>query len=733
MVPLPDVAVHRILNVLNVYRGNGPGGPLGLTLSAQELESLRASADLPLTEEHDGHLVVDQAGVVALLLAMFKKQYSATESRLARLEQVFDSAGRSMVEWLATEQPPSGDDDATARNIAALLKEPDSKVDAILRLVKKLGAAECLALVEYAVSAKATGEQYAANSVGGVFFKLAKAAVKRQGAGSQDPTRSSTIATPLLLRAYQTRLITHIVQHPKCLLVLPPGFGKTVIAVRVLEHHARQSGKIALLVVPTNVLAEQHAANVARYAERPHSIRVVQLSAGVCSEGGKPFSLVSSSWSDWAASDKTVFAVITAGMLESGMAPESTNQGLRGFSWTHVGAVAIDEVHNARGDHPMRLVLDRIQECADNTSPIFVLGMTASPFTKPRSTEHAKREIAQLALGRIGPGTRGFGLDHSDEFLVSAAKLEVARVAEHTNPSETRFRARLGESLRGLARILGVLDEVEDGDGPAPVNVASLVRIAGSRARAAKLPTERVIAQATHAIAELVLSARELRGAGMAAGPLGEVLGQLATAASQSPPDDRIEEAYELARQLIEDWVGLEENDEPTMAHIARIVQEQLRSNPASVVMVRTLGRVSARYVHKFLSERHTVKAVLALGLGSGKYDENYSLKSLREARDAVANGAANVIVGTSVLQEGLDLSACDLVLCVSVEAVRSGAQLHQQRGRVRADGGRLIVLAHSDTDASFVACAEAQERSGKRGVAQLIDDQVICSDFSVG
>ena len=69
-------------------------------------------------------------------------------------------------------------------------------------------------------------------------------------------------------------------------------------------------------------------------------------------------------------------------------------------------------------------------------------------------------------------------------------------------------------------------------------------------------------------------------------------------------------------------------------------------------------------------------------------------------ALEQFALDTVKVLVGTSMIEEGIDLSSCDTVITYSVEGIlHSGKSVIQNAGRARKAGARMFVFCDGVRD----------------------------------
>ncbi|MFQ5815379.1 MAG: helicase-related protein [Candidatus Hydrothermarchaeaceae archaeon] len=147
--------------------------------------------------------------------------------------------------------------------------------------------------------------------------------------------------------------------------------------------------------------------------------------------------------------------------------------------------------------------------------------------------------------------------------------------------------------------------------------------------------------------------------------------------------------------------------------------------------------RDSAERITTELDKLGGIKPVRFVGQASRESDRGLSQREQLEILDAFREGAYNVLVATSVAEEGLDIPKVDLV--VFYEPVPSEIRSIQRRGRTgRARAGKVVVLMTKGTrDEGFYWSSFHKERRMRRileelkGAAKTEIEQRALKDFS--
>ena len=137
--------------------------------------------------------------------------------------------------------------------------------------------------------------------------------------------------------------------------------------------------------------------------------------------------------------------------------------------------------------------------------------------------------------------------------------------------------------------------------------------------------------------------------------------------------------------------------EHPKLELARKIVSEQLKERPDSRVIVFTNYRDTAEIVTNSLSRVAGIVPVRFVGQGSRQKDKGLTQKQQVEILNKFRAGEYNVLVATSVAEEGLDIPSTDLVLFY--EPVPSEIRSIQRKGRTgRQHKGRVVVLVTKGT-----------------------------------
>jgi Fanconi anemia group M protein len=163
----------------------------------------------------------------------------------------------------------------------------------------------------------------------------------------------------------------------------------------------------------------------------------------------------------------------------------------------------------------------------------------------------------------------------------------------------------------------------------------------------------------------------------------------------------------------------------PKFSKTRILLAETLGIEEGERVIVFTESRDTAEALTDFLSESFDVRRFV--GQGDKEGSDGMTQKEQQETLDAFRNGEFEVLVSTSVAEEGLDVPEVDLVLFF--EPVPTAIRSIQRKGRTgRQTEGRVVVLLAEDTrDEAFfwISRRREQEMEDELNALKSVADEI--------
>jgi len=489
-------------------------------------------------------------------------------------------------------------------------------------------------------------------------------------------------------RGYQANL-ARIAGKADTLVVLPTGMGKTVVALLSLADALQAGARRILILAPTRPLVEQHAAFLKGVLADPWPGRVHCLTGTVGTEKRAAAYSGDAEGAIVVATPQVVQNDLVGGRLDPAT-----------LDW-----VVFDEAHRAIGDYPYTFIGGELQRKAPKVRR---LGLTASPGHEVRKIDEVRNhlglahvEIRTPADSDVAPYVQAIDMEWEALPLPPTMGAVSAKLQEAL---AERIRALKGMGLlagtgsrpnrKDLLLLGGELQSrLARTSNPEPQLFSAL----SVQAQAMKLQhaIEQVETQGAAAFVEYLETMRA------------EAAGPKPTKASRSILEDpRVNEAYHVAR--------FDDAENPKLGRTGTLVQDQLEKDADARIIVFTHYRSTCELVCNHLAKLKGVRPVLFVGQARKGTQDGLTQKEQREVLDRFRAGTHNVLVATSVAEEGLDIPDTDLV--VFFEPIPSEIRSIQRRGRTgRQRAGRVVVLMTKGTQ------DEAAHWSARRKESQMV------------
>jgi ERCC4-related helicase len=471
------------------------------------------------------------------------------------------------------------------------------------------------------------------------------------------------------------------------LVVVPTGLGKTVVALMVLLARL-ELGKV-LFLAPTRPLVEQHASFLKNALQDE---TMVAFMTGETAPEERALT--------WR---RARIAVSTPQVVENDLLS-------RRIDLKDVSLIIFDEAHRAVGNYAYVYIAERY---AREAGTPLVLGITASPGSQIDKIEEI---CANLGIESIETKTEA---DPDVQPFVHHREIEwvKVRVPEELLKVRQAIQEVLAERIDDINHL-----------GLVPTRITSrtskkelLDLQALLRSSAARSPNPSLF-KGISVMAEVLklhhaVELAETQGTDSLARYFQRLAGE-ASSKSGSKASRRIMQDPTI-RQAV---AALLETDveHPKLAASLQILNEQLKSKPDSRIMVFTNYRDTASALLKFLQQEPAIRAERFVGQSSRSDDLGLTQRKQAAILEKFKAGEYNVLIATSVGEEGIDIPSTDLVLFY--EPVPSEIRSIQRKGRTgRARAGRVVVMMAKGTrDEAYYWISDRKERTMQKQIRDL-------------
>jgi len=499
---------------------------------------------------------------------------------------------------------------------------------------------------------------------------------------------SNEILKNLIPRKYQQEIFENC-KDKNCLVILPTGIGKTLIALMLtIYSQQKHPGTKTVFLAPTRPLAEQHL----KYFEKnlPELFAEMTLFTGKI-DAKKRRDL-------WQNSD-IIFSTpqCIANDIKKGL-----------YDLTDVSLLIEDECHRCLKNYAYTFVAKYYKEQAKNQQ---ILGMTASPGTESET-------IKKIALN-LGIETIELRTGESEDVKEYLQELEFEPI-KLDYPPEFKEISNL---------IRGIYDKkIEELKNRKllfkPANKITLLELQGN-----------IMGQITRGSKNVQLFA----GATACAQALKLThLIELLETQTLHTANNYIQNIFEQARenkskavkQIVQRpefnqaYIKLTELigknlEHPKLVVLKDLIETSIAQNPKNKTIVFSQYRDTVSKIVKELNKIQGITAKEFLGQ-TKKGESGLSQKEQQQIMEEFRRGEINTIAATSIAEEGLDIPEVNAV--IFYEPIPSAIRSIQRRGRTaRLMKGKLTILITKDTlDEIFYYSSKAKEKRMHKAIENV-------------
>ncbi len=485
-------------------------------------------------------------------------------------------------------------------------------------------------------------------------------------------------------REYQENIV-NTCKDKNVLVVLPTGIGKTAIALMLginrLNLHA--NSKI-IICSPTKPLCQQHVETFKKNTNIPQSRIFLYTGASNPAERKKMWDL----GLVIVATPQTIESDLEAGRIDL----------------NDVSLLVIDEAHRSRAAYATTVVAKIYN---DSKSPMKkILALTASPG----HTKDKVKEICEhLFIDDIEIRTEG------DIDVKSYVQEKTAEIIEVDFPPVI---AEVHGTLRSLFReCVKELSHVGFNKPVAVVNKKDLLllqlRLQGEvkRKNASAFYGLSLVARAIKLdfIAELL----ETQGIAQALEYLENLENESSKAAKSIVSNKHVQNVKARLKTLVEG-----KTLHPKMLKFAELVHNQLSQAPSSKIIVFANYRSTVEALSNLVKNIPSARPVMLMG-----QKEGITQKMQLETLSRFEKGDYNILLATSIGEEGLSIGSLDLA--IFYDHVASAIRRIQRAGRVaRIKPGRVVYIVTKNTrDAAFFWKSQRDEKTMNQVLLRMKTD----------
>ncbi|NXJ14957.1 IFIH1 protein, partial [Odontophorus gujanensis] len=531
----------------------------------------------------------------------------------------------------------------------------------------------------------------------------------------EDEAESRASPEPdLILRDYQMEVAKPALDGENIIICLPTGSGKTRVAVYITKDHldkkkkASESGKVIVLVnkVP---LVEQHLRREFNpFLKRWY--RVIGLSGD---------SELKISFPEVVRRNDVI--ICTAQILENSLlnATEDDEGKINHFLFCvfppDFSLIIIDECHHTQKEGVYNNIMRRYlkekiknKKLAKENKPLIpqpqILGLTASPGvggarTYSKAEEHILKICANLDACKIMTVT-----EHASQ-LKDQVKEPFKKTVIADDKRRDPFRERIIEIMKEIEKYCQLYPKSEFGSQPYEQWVIREERKAAKEEKR----KERVCAEhlkkyndalqindtirMVDAYNHLNNFYKELKRKKT----VGSDDDEEPLVSKQDETDEFLLGLFHAKKKQLKELARKPEYDNENLMKLRNTLMEEFTKTEESRGIIFTKTRQSALALYHWIMdnpkfEEVGIKAHYLIGAGHNSETKPMTQNEQREVIDKFRVGSINLLIATTVAEEGLDIKECNIVIRYGL--VTNEIAMVQARGRARADESTYALVA---------------------------------------
>ena len=483
-------------------------------------------------------------------------------------------------------------------------------------------------------------------------------------------------------RKYQQNLAMSVLKKGNTMIIAPTAMGKTVVAALVAAERLKHNKDSKILILaPSKPLTLQHEKSFKNFL----STSVVSLTGNDKPSDRKKL------WED----NQVICA--TPQTVESDIIS-------REYNFTDVSLIIFDECHHAVGSYSYVYLAQKYVQQAKNQ---LILGLTASPGWEEKKIKEVSRNIYVneiIIKSEDDP-------DVAPYFNFVQTKWIKVKLTPELQEIKNLINDTLKMRLKTLKK-LGIIDSIAK-----PSKREVLVEQARLQQKIASesMPKKEYFTGVS-ILTEVIniMHSQELLET-QSIKTLNNYFNKLEkkkTKAARSLKNDyKFNKAVMLARKYQEKGI-----DHPKMIRLIQLLEQILKENKDNKIIVFSQFRDTTKSIYENC-EKHNINALRFYGQASRDNDKGLSQKKQIETIDAFKNEDYNVLISTSVAEEGIDIPSVDYVILY--EPVPSEIRMIQRKGRTgrKHQGEMFILMTKGTLDESYYWSSQRKERAMRNTV----------------
>lgn len=505
-------------------------------------------------------------------------------------------------------------------------------------------------------------------------------------------------------RIYQQVLAANTLKNGNTMIVAPTALGKTLVAVLVAVDRLKKiGGSKVLILAPSKPLAIQHEENFCYFS----NVKCASITGAIKIEDRKK---------RW---DESQIICATPQTVESDLLNER-------YDLKDVSLLVFDECHHAVGSYAYVYLAQRYAKTVKNH---LILGLTASPGSdKEKIREICENLFIQdvVVKNEDDPDVKTYFNPIEIDWVRVKMNKELEKIKEHINKA-LKHRLKTLKNLKVIKTISVNKLDVLKARGFVQNRIAQVINPPKECYQAISILS---------AVINLQHSLELLETQSIAT--FNKYVSRLRKKSTKAAKNLLIDADFSQAIMLSDQ---AEKNgwEHPKLKKLMDILKDELEVNKSKQaklinnennkkgskrrkIIIFTQFRDTLEMIHQ-KCEKEGINSVKFYGQGSRDGEKGLTQNEQKRIIKSFKLGKYDVLLSTSVAEEGIDIPAVDLVILY--EPVPSEVRMIQRRGRTgRKDTGNMKVLITKGTrDEGYYWASVNKEKKMKE---QLIDKNTL-------
>uniref|UniRef100_A0A8C7IDZ4 RNA helicase n=1 Tax=Oncorhynchus kisutch TaxID=8019 RepID=A0A8C7IDZ4_ONCKI len=513
----------------------------------------------------------------------------------------------------------------------------------------------------------------------------------------------------IVLRDYQMDVARPALEGKNIIICLPTGSGKTRVAVYITKEHLDsrrkegRPGKVVVLVNKVPLVEQHYSTEFWKFLKNKYKVERVS--------GDSQLKI---SFTDIV--QKNDIVICTAQLLENYL--ERSHSGDDdGIQLSDLSLIVIDECHHTQKGGVYNHIMIRYlkqkhknaklkKEQKDTVAIPQILGLTASPGVGgakkiDKAEEHILRICANLDAYKIMTGNLGENKKEPHKKIATA---------------EERKEDPFGDVLKGVMNAIHIHAELNPTCDLGTQNYEQWVVQKEQNAAKEENQKVRVCAEHLRQYNEALYLGKTIR--------MWDAFSFLDKYFDEElkkkvAPED---EEYFVIKVKLQELAKLPQYENNSLAKLRTKILHEFTSREKARGIIFTKTRRSAIALAQWVQENSKfeevgVKACHVIGGGGQSVVKPMTAAEQRDVLNKFQNAEINLLIATTVAEEGLDIAACNFV--IRYELVTNEIAMIQARGRGRAEDSSYTLVAG---EGSGVAERESVNEYREKMMSKAID-----------